>query len=101
MALCVHVSAVRAGARGTHEERARRGIRRIPLCRAGGLEALLMAEAANAVSAPRPPACANKCKPDFPIHFMTWKGNGLRRGAPQTCSGALPTHLNAKAIRNS
>jgi hypothetical protein len=32
---CVHVEAVRAGARGTHEERTRRGIRSIPLCRAG------------------------------------------------------------------
>ena len=35
VALCVHVAAVRASARGTHEERARRGIRRTPLCRAG------------------------------------------------------------------
>ena len=35
VAIRLHVSAVRAGARGTHEERARRGIRRIPLCRAG------------------------------------------------------------------
>jgi hypothetical protein len=48
VALRVYVSAVRAGARGTHEERATRGIRRIPLCRARGLEALLMAEAAYA-----------------------------------------------------
>ena len=42
VALRLHVPAVRAGARDTHEERARRGIRRIPLCRARGLEALLM-----------------------------------------------------------
>jgi hypothetical protein len=48
MALCVHVEAVRAGARGTNEERARRGIRRIPLCRARRLEALLRVEAAYA-----------------------------------------------------
>ncbi len=48
MALCVHVSAVRAGARDTHKERARRGIRRIPLCRTGLLEALLRAGAAYA-----------------------------------------------------
>ena len=42
--ICVHVSAVRAGARGTHDKRAGRGIRRIPLGRGGGLEAVLIAE---------------------------------------------------------
>jgi hypothetical protein len=47
VALCVHVSTVRAGARGTHEERARLGIRPIPLCRARGLEALLMQSAST------------------------------------------------------
>ena len=34
MALCVHVDAVRASSGGTNEERARHGVRRIPLSRA-------------------------------------------------------------------